>query len=247
MIVCEIGLNHNGDTKYADKYLDFLLQQDIDAITFQIREPEFYLHAEKSHLSLSLEYYSKARDKVRHAGKKIGIALSDISLLSFFESINIDFYKIIRNDPNDKDFLNMFLSATNKSIFISTGMCSIERIDEIANYNDNRISLIHTQLSNDINNVNLTMIKTLQNRYNQSVAYGHHCENINVLYLSLTYNISDIFFYVKGNMLKYHPDENHAVQLDNITDIVSNLKTLPLSIGNGVKLKTSNTIKGQDI
>ena len=96
MIVCEIGLNHNGDTKYADKYLDFLLQQDIDAITFQIREPEFYLHAEKSHLSLSLEYYSKARDKVRHAGKKIGIALSDISLLSFFESINIDFYKINR-------------------------------------------------------------------------------------------------------------------------------------------------------
>ena len=53
MIIAEIGYNHLGDASIANDYLDVLLETNIDAVTFQIREvshreqtPEIYLNDE---------------------------------------------------------------------------------------------------------------------------------------------------------------------------------------------------------
>ena len=42
LFIAEVGLNHNGDEKYAYHYLNKLLKTDIDGISFQIREKNFY-------------------------------------------------------------------------------------------------------------------------------------------------------------------------------------------------------------
>ena len=117
MIVCEIGLNHDGDSIYADEYLDVLLKYDIDALTFQVREQDFYKHKKKSGLLLTKNYYSQAKRKVAGANKKFGVALSDLTLLEFFESIDTDFYKILSKDANDIKYINKFMMGTNKNIF----------------------------------------------------------------------------------------------------------------------------------
>ena len=42
MIVSEIGLNHLGDSDYADLYLENLINAKSEAVTFQIAEKSFY-------------------------------------------------------------------------------------------------------------------------------------------------------------------------------------------------------------
>ena len=35
MIICEVGLNHQGDEKYSTKYTEKLCRTNCDAITYQ--------------------------------------------------------------------------------------------------------------------------------------------------------------------------------------------------------------------
>ena len=250
MIVCEIGLNHCGSEEYADDYLRVLLKENIDALTFQVRESDFYLNKEKRKLSLPINYYYEAKKKVEMSNKKFGIALSDLDLLDFFESINTDFYKILSKDAYNESFIRTIMSKTKKDIYISTGLSNDKQIDLLSKCNNGakrKLSLIHTQLSNRISDVNLHSIKILKDKYNMPISYGHHCDNLNVLYLALVYKPSDLFFYVKGGREDIHPDDNHAVQLDAISGVISNIKNLPSSIGDGIKVTVSNTIKGQEI
>ena len=67
--------------------IDRLLKSDIDAITLQIREPEFYRGEWKSFL-LPDSYYEKVVSKIHTHDKLFGIALSDTEKISFFENIN---------------------------------------------------------------------------------------------------------------------------------------------------------------
>ena len=63
--------------------------------------------------------------------------------------------------------------------------------------------------------------------------------------MALTYNPSDILFYVKqeskgwGKVL----DDEHAIELNKIDSVVKNLKLLSNAIGNGNKVKTKNKIE----
>ncbi len=43
MIICEIGLNHMGNTKYANEYIDKIIKSKADGILFHIRENHFMI------------------------------------------------------------------------------------------------------------------------------------------------------------------------------------------------------------
>ena len=48
MIIAEIGLNHLGSEEYLNEYLETLLKSSVDAVTLQVREPEFYKNTDFS-------------------------------------------------------------------------------------------------------------------------------------------------------------------------------------------------------
>lgn len=241
MIVSEIGLNHLGDSEYANCYLENIIKAKSDAVTFQIREKSFYETKRdyKSSLKLTCEYYSKA-NKLCHKNKiKFGIALADETLIDFFESINVDFYKILSKDIGNFSLLSK-LGKTEKKLFLSTGLAGIPEIQKaikaIRNFKENTI-LIHTQLSHNLNHVNLKSIPFLQKNFGLPVGYGHHAMNSNVLYLALAFNPSDLFFYVKGDRTPQHPDEEHAFFLNHLSELIKNLNQLPKCLGKSTKSK----------
>ena len=207
MLVCEIGLNHLGDEKYASEYVSTILTTDIDAITFQIREPEFYVKKYLNYI-LSDNFYRYIFDKIKKSKIKIGIALSDIDKIPFFNSLGVDFFKVLSKDFKNNKFVSELLK-TEKHIFISTGTVNESEISEFLKIFSSKksfFSLIHTQMTYDIQDVNLKAISVLQKKFHLPVAYGNHSQNHLVSYIALSYNPSDIFIYVKGDETKLHPD-----------------------------------------
>jgi sialic acid synthase SpsE len=87
---------------------------------------------------------------------------------------------------------------------------------------------------------NLKAIQTITEKYKIPVGYGNHCKNLNTMYSSLSFNPSDIWFYVKGLDYENHPDEIHSVPLNEVGDFVDDLKEVNLAIGDGWK-KNTNT------
>jgi sialic acid synthase SpsE len=104
------------------------------------------------------------------------------------------------------------------------------------------LSLIHTQLSHNIYDVNLSTISQLKTKLKLPVAYGHHSDNILVMYLALCFMPSDIFFYVRGASKNIHPDQKHAIPLSKVNKIIENFILLPNALGSGKKQKMPDLI-----
>ncbi len=240
MIIAEVGLNHLGIRANAQRYIHDLLQTDIDAITFQVREPEYY-KLNPGFKLLSRDYINIC-SHIQTYGKKFGIAIADIDQIDFFETLNVDFYKVIRNDMLNDDLIKKLIK-TNKKIIVSTGTCSMDDIQIfIDKFKNNNIILNHTQISYDVKDCNLKAIDSLKSKFGVNVSYGNHCSNHNVLYMAVAYQPSDILFYVKQGSDTL-PDDKHAIQVADVSKVVNNLKSLNQAIGLGIKTKMEIKIK----
>ena len=243
MLIAEIGLNHLGQSENLINYIDKLIETDVDAVTLQVREPEFYDEKWGGHpagffnLELHKDNYFYVKEKIRASGKKFGIAIGDINYINFFESLNVDFYKVIRNDITDFKLIDKLIE-TKKEVIVSTGLSSNIEISKFVNYiGDNKnFKLNHTQLSYDIEDCNLNAIKNMKQNYGLEVSFGNHCKDINVLYMALCYNPSDILFYVKH--IENVPDSEHAIHLSKVNEVVNNINNFKKALGTGIK-KTS--------
>ncbi|MFZ1978515.1 MAG: N-acetylneuraminate synthase family protein [Bacteroidota bacterium] len=232
-LTAEIGLNHNGSEETALRMLKNLLAASIDAVTFQIREPAFYTAEAPPRRRLSEDFYRKAVKIVHEAGRLFGIAICDESAISFFDSIGTDFWKTLSWDFKNYS-LNKQLQATGKLVFMSTGLYGMEDILEIGSVWKN-VVLIHTQLSQKIEDVNLKAVDTIRNRTNLPVAFGLHCNNHEVLKLAVGFEPHAIFFYIKEEDINGLIDDEHAIFLHDVEVLVKSLQILSTAIGSGRK------------
>jgi sialic acid synthase SpsE len=246
MIIAEVGLNHLGDPAYAIEYVDTINGSSADAATFQVREDEFYRNEQYSHCRLSHDVYSRISECLTRHGKALGIALCDREEIPFFESIGVGFYKLLYKDIKNDPLVDRLLS-TNKLLCVSTGTCSAGDIREFLDKHHahrQQICLIHTQMSHDIDKVNLRAIEALRGTFGQPVGFGNHCSNLNVLSMAMTFAPDHVFFYVKGCRAVIHPDNEHAVDLADLRRFSENLKLLPAALGDGHKTGMKLEIRG---
>jgi|9_EtaG_2_1085328.scaffolds.fasta_scaffold00645_10 N,N'-diacetyllegionaminate synthase len=247
MIIAEIGINHLGCVERCKSFINKLVNTNVDGITLQVREPEYYV--ENTNYKLEDSDYIELIKLIHSYDKKVGIALADISKIDIFESIGVDFYKVIRNDITNRTLIKKLIE-TNKKLIISTGTSSDSDIENFTKYIDTEhwnistdITLNHTQLSNDVEDCNLRAIEILYNKYPFNVSYGNHCSNHIVLYMSLCYKPSDILFYIKGDDGEIYPDDKHAILLSDVVDVTNNIINLSKAIGSGIKKQMKIKIK----
>ena len=111
MIICEVGLNHQGDEQYSSDYVKKLVETDCDAITYQIRENSFYESDDYKHIKLSFSHYSELISKIKKGGKKFGFALAEHSMLNECEKLDVDFYKVLSWDLTNYKFIDDLLKT----------------------------------------------------------------------------------------------------------------------------------------
>lgn len=243
MIICEIGLNHLGIEDYANQYIDAVVNTKADAITFQVIKDSFFKKEEYKKLKLRKEFFIEALLRTKRKRKQFGAAIDDETEVRSLEQNGIDFFKVLSKDLNNYRLIDEIIKASNKPIFISTGMSNLREIERLFNRYEtekNRITLIQTQLSNKIEDVNFAAIPLLRDTFQTPVAYGFHSSNHNALYMSVAYNPESIFFYIKQSDDVKYPDDAHAITLENISTVVDNLLELQLAIGSGQKIKMEN-------
>ena len=160
------------------------------------------------------------------------------------DEIGVDMWKTLSWDLNNYD-LHQKLQKTRKDIYVSTGMSSIEEIFE-ASKRINNVVFIHTQLNDLIENANLKALNTIRKITNKPTAFGLHCPEHQLLYCSISFEPSALFFYVKDESNKEHPDDRHALSIKDVENYASNLRSLSETLGDGKKYSLKNKLHPDD-
>ena len=122
--------------------------------------------------------------------------------------------------------INYILKRSRSDIYISSGLMSKDKIKKYLNFfkKNKRVKIGYTKLSYKEEHMNLEQLKNLSFIFKNKLAYCHHLKDeIAILIVNAISNI-DTFFYIKGNNENIkHPDEHHAIRLNKVNKIVSDI------------------------
>ena len=223
MIVAEVGLNHLGSIKRLKKFISVINKSDIDAITFQIIKKDFFI---KNGL---IKYYINKKKILniifKHTKKKVGLVVEEVdSDLEKFKK-KISFFKVLGSQAHDLFLINSILKIS-KNVYISNKNITKKTNSKLLNLvkTNKFIKLIHTQHRTEEKYSRLYEIALSSKITGKKTSFGLHCHNKNMILLSIFYNPESIFFYVKGNDNNNYPDNLWAIQLNDIENLVNDIK-----------------------
>jgi len=163
-VVAEIGINHNGSFELAKRLIKEAKLAKADAVKFQKRNPEEILIKEwlerpynspnaygrtygehRKKLELSGEEYYKLKKYADDLGILFFASVWDFSSADFMEKLGVAAYKIPSADVINLPLLE-YVAKKDRPILLSTGMSTLEEIDEavktILKYNS-RLIIFH--------------------------------------------------------------------------------------------------------
>ena len=233
-LIAEIGLNHLGSDASAISLVKRCLKTEIDGITLQLQPENYYNNTRNFRKKLKTETYKEISTIIQKKRKMFGLALMNEDTFSEFKDLKLDFIKILSTAFNNKNLIDIIYKRTKT--FVSTGVANLREIQKLGNKYP-KIDFIHTSLSNKIKDANLLAISTLKKELNNDVSFGHHSIKNEVMLGAVAHSPKNIFFYVKPNKKCYYPDNEHAIKINNLREIIDKIKLIKNSLGDGIKSK----------
>lgn len=271
-IIAEIGVNHNGDVKTAEKLIDKACECGVDCVKFQTFRSENLVSKKAKKADYQIENTGNDDSQLSML-KKLELDFSDFSALKNycdnkgimflstpFDNESIDFlstldmpvWKIPSGEITDYPYLKK-LAQTGKQIILSTGMCTLNEVaDAIKVLKENGskdITILHctTEYPTPYNEVNLNAIKTLQNEFGLPVGYSDHTRGtvIPVAAVALGVTVIEKHFTLDRNMSG--PDHRASCEPHEMKQMVEAIRNIEAAMGDGIKVPSESEIKNIEI
>ena len=257
-IISEIGINHNGDMNIAKKLIDMSVIAGCDAVKFQKRNPDVCVpehqkgvmrdtpwgrmtYLEYKH---KIEFGKKEYDEIDSYCKgRIQWSASpwDLDSVSFLEQYDLPFIKIPSALLTDYELISECSKRYNK-VILSTGMSTIEEIDKAVESIEGDYALLHCNSSYpaQIDELNLSCIKTLKDRYGCDVGYSGHEYGLTTTIASICFGATIIERHITLDKSMWGTDQMASVEPHGLIKLVRGVRELENAIGDGKKIITES-------
>lgn len=271
-IIAEIGINHNGDINIAKKLIDIASVAGCDAVKFQKRNPDVCVPEHQKNVIRQtpwgemtyLEYKHKIEfgkeqyDEIDSYCNEKGIAWSaspwDLDSLDFLNGYDIPFIKIpsamLTNDELLKESVK-----TGKKIILSVGMSTEKEIDRavsiIKNAKDFALLHCNSTYPAPIEELNLSAIQTLKQKYGCEVGYSGHEFRLGTSVASIYLGASIIERHITLDRTMWGTDHMSSVEPQGLIKLVKGIRELEEAFGDGViritdsQVPVRNKLRGQ--
>ena len=256
-ITAEIGINHNGDIEIAKKLIDIAKNANCDAVKFQKRTVEKVYSKQvldsprespwgttTREQKLGLEFNEKEYDIIDAYCKEKEIewfaSSWDIDSQLFLRNYHFKHNKIASAMLTNTELLNV-VAEEKKYTFISTGMSTIEQIDQaiiVFKNNNCPFELMHSNSSYPMkpNEANLRCIKTLKEKFNCDVGYsGHESSGYYISLAAAVLGATSIERHVTIARDMYGSDQAASLEPIGLVRLIRDIRMLDLILGDGVK------------
>lgn len=265
-IIAEIGINHNGDLEVAKKLIDVATLAGCNAVKFQKRTIEdVYTNEEldkprespwgktNREQKYGLEFGGKEYDEIDRYCKEKGIdwfaSAWDLKSQLFLRKYNLKYNKVASAMLTVKPLIEA-ITEEKKYTFISTGMSTLEEIDqtvELFSKANCPFELMHCNSCYPMpdEDANLKMIETLRERYKCNVGYSGHEVGLQITLAAVAMGATSIERHITLDRTMYGSDQAASVEPGGLLKLVRDIKIIKKASGTGQKIVTEkeNSIK----
>jgi N-acetylneuraminate synthase len=262
-IIAEIGINHNGNIDIAKKLIDIAAVSGCNAVKFQKRNPDICVPEHQKNVmrdtpwgkmtyldyKYKVEFGKKEYDEIDSYCKGKGIAWSaspwDLDSLHFLNEYDIPFIKIpsamLTNDELLKESVK-----TGKKIILSVGMSTEEEIDHAVSIlkDAKEFAILHCNSTYPapIEELNLSAIQTLKQKYGCEVGYSGHEFRLGTTVASVYLGASIIERHITLDRTMWGTDHMSSVEPQGLIKLVKGIRELEQAYGDGVVRVTDSQI-----
>ncbi|HBL27929.1 MAG TPA: N-acetylneuraminate synthase [Acidobacteria bacterium] len=255
-VIAEIGINHNGSLELARKLIDGAHLAGADAVKFQKRTPEQCVPREQWDLERDtpwgrmtyIEYRRRMEFGVREFAaierhcRDRGIlwfaSCWDEESVDFIDFFNPPCYKIASASLTDHDLLRK-TRATGKPVILSTGMSTLEEIDAaVAVLGRDNLLIAHATSTYPCPpaDLNLRMIPELEQRFPECpVGYSGHEVGLAPTWAAVSLGATFVERHITLDRALWGSDQAASVEIGGFLRLVSNIRDIEKSLGDGVK------------
>jgi N-acetylneuraminate synthase len=256
-LIAEIGINHNGSLEIAKKLIDAAADAGMDAVKFQKRTVEKVYTKEfldsprespwgmtqrdqKMGLEFDLDQYQEIDRYCREI--EIGWSASawDMDAQRFLQKFKLPFNKVASAMLGHKPFLRE-IAAEGIKTFISTGMATLDEIDEVVDLfrkSNCPFELMHCNSTYPMKetDANLRCIPMLKARYNCNVGYsGHESTLSRVCVTAVALGATSLERHITLDRAMYGSDQAASIQAHALRGFVDTVRKIPELMGTGLK------------
>lgn len=255
-VIAEIGLNHNGDVELAKQLIDVAAGAGCQAVKFQKRTPELatpehmkdvpretpwgtmsYLDYRRRVEFGSDEYLEVARH-ADLAGLDWFASPWDEPSVAFLEEHGTAAYKVASASVTDLPLLRA-IAATGKPVILSTGMSTIEEIDEaVATLGTERLVMLHATSSYPMptEEANLRTIETLRARYaDVPIGYSGHERGLQISLAAVALGAVAVERHITLDRAMWGSDHAASLEPQGLEHLVRDIRIIEEAMGDGVK------------
>jgi len=261
-IIAEIGINHNGSLDVAKRLIDVAAVSGCDAVKFQKRNPEVCVPEHQKSVmretpwgtmtylnyKYKVEFEKEEYDEIDQYCREKGIEWSaspwDIDSLNFLMDYDIPWLKVPSAMITNEELMKA-CAATGKKIIFSTGMSTYEEIDQAVEWlAGSETVMLHCNSTYPapLEDLNLSCIQTLKDRYNCEVGYSGHefrlGTTVAAVYLGATY----LERHITLDRTMWGSDHMSSVEPQGLIKLVKGVRELEIAHGDGVKQVTSGEL-----
>ncbi|MFC2035011.1 N-acetylneuraminate synthase [Chloroflexota bacterium] len=259
-IVAEAGVNHNGDINLAKKLIDAAKEAGVDAVKFQTFKAEelvtktaekaaYQLHttdATESQLEMlqRLELPAKEHRELQiYCQKRDILFLStpfDEGSVDLLDELGVPVFKISSGEITNWPFLK-YIVHKKKPVILSTGMSFLSEVDEavrvIRQAGCDQLVLLHcvSEYPAALADVNLRAMQTMAIAFQVPVGCSDHTPGIEIAVAAVALGacVFEKHFTLDKNLPG--PDHRASLEPQELRALVTEIRTVELALGNGVK------------
>ena len=253
-VVAEIGINHNGDLQLAKRLIDMAFVAGCDAVKFQKRtiekvytpeelaKPRESIFGEtngdlKRGLEFSYEDYVEIDEYCKAKGIMWFASCWDVDSIDFIEQFNPPCYKIASASITDRELLE-HTKAKGKPILVSTGMSTLEEIDQsIDVIKDVPYMLYHCTSTYpcQLEEINLNVIPMLKERYNCPVGYSGHEKGVMPSVAAVVNGACSLERHITIDRTLWGSDQAASLEPRGLCLLLRDIRNVSIILGDGVK------------
>ena len=267
-LIAEIGINHNGSLAIAKQIIDAAADAGFDAVKFQKRTiakvyTQEYLNGprespwgttqreQKEGLEFGLKDYEEIDKYCKEKNILWSASCWDVDSVNFLEQFDPPFHKIASPMLGHQPLLER-VASMRKLTYISTGMSTLQEIDEVvALFREAGcpFELMHCNSTYPmkVEEANLLMIPALQKRYSVPIGYsGHETSLVTVCIAALALGATSIERHITLDRSMYGSDQAASVETKALRSFTAAVRVFPQVLGDGEKVLQDSELAARE-